>query len=148
MLAGRRPASMSGPISNDLRVRAVAAGGGGARRGDAGPSRRQAARRFGVGVSSVIRWVEQHRRTGSVAPKPMGGKRRPLVAGEHRAWLLGGVAGKPGPSPGGRERIAAKPDLTLEEMRRELAQRGLQVGYGTMWRFCAREGLTFKKNSA
>src|SRR6202046_4147802 len=123
MLAGRRPASMSGPISNDLRVRAVAAGGGGARRGDAGPSRRQAARRFGVGVSSVIRWVEQHRRTGSVAPKPMGGKRRPLVAGEHRAWLL--------------ERIAAKPDLTLEEMRRELAQRGLQVGYGTMWRFCA-----------
>jgi transposase len=118
---------MSGPISNDLRIRAVAAV-------DAGASRRQAARRFGVGVSSVIRWVEQHRRTGSVAPMPMGGRRRPLVAGEHRQWLL--------------ERIAAQPDLTLEEMRRELAERGLQVGYGTVWRFCARERLSFKKKPA
>src|SRR5580698_2376147 len=127
MLAGRRPASMSGPISNDLRGRAVAAV-------DAGASRRQAARRFGVGVSSVIRWVVQHRRTGSVAPKPMGGKRRPLVAVGHRQWLL--------------ERIAAKPGLTLAQMRRELGERGLRVGSGTMWRFCARVGLTLKNNSA
>ena len=40
----------------------------------------------------------------------------------------------------------AKPDLTLEEMRRELlAERGLSASYGAVWRFCERERLTFKK---
>jgi transposase len=118
---------MSRPYSDDLRARAVAAVA-------AGLSRHRAAKVFSVGVSSVIRWVQHHRRTGSVSPKPMGGSRGVRIAGADRDWLLA--------------RIAAKPDLTLEEMRRELAERGLAVGYGTVWRFCDREGLTFKKNSA
>ena len=42
---------MGKPLSMDLRARALAAV-------DAGMSRRVAARRFGVGVSSVIRWGE------------------------------------------------------------------------------------------
>ena len=115
------------PISEDLRLRAVAAVG-------AGASCREAARRFGVGASSVIRWVERHRQTGSVAAKPMGGHRKHRIVDDHRGWLLA--------------RIAAEHDLTLEEMRRELAGRGLVVGYGTVWRFCAHERLSFKKNRA
>lgn len=118
---------MSRPYSDDLRSRAVAAVEGGL-------SRHRAAKLFSVGVSSVIRWVQQHHRTGSVSPKPMGGSRGVRIAGADRDWLLA--------------RIASKPDLTLEEMRRELAERGLAVGHGTVWRFCDREGLTFKKNSA
>jgi transposase len=65
----------------------------------------------------------------------MGGSRGTRIEGTDRAWLL--------------DRIAAKPDLTLQEIRRELAeQRGLAVGYGSVWRFCDREQLTFKKKPA
>jgi transposase len=101
---------MSRPYSDDLRSRAVAAV-------EAGKSRHQVAKLFQVGVSSVIRWVDRRRRTGSFSPRPMGGNRGYRIEGEHRAWLL--------------ERMVAKPDLTLEEIRRELAERGLAVGYGT-----------------
>ena len=118
---------MSRPYSDDLRARAVAAV-------DGGMSRRKAAAVFSVGVSSVIRWVDRHRREGSYAPRPMGGDRGSRIVGADREWLLA--------------RIAAEPDLTLEELRRELAERGVAVGYGTVWRFCDREALTFKKNSA
>lgn len=116
---------MARPYSDDLRQRAVAAV-------DGGLSRHQAAKRFSVGVSSVIRWVQAHRRTGSVSPKPVGGSRGCRIEGANRDWLLA--------------RIAAKPDLTLEEMRRELlAERGLSASYGAVWRFCDRERLSFKK---
>ncbi len=119
---------MSRPYSDDLRSRAVAAV-------EAGQSRHQVAKVFTVGVSSVIRWVQQQRATGSVSPKPIGGSRGCRIEGADRDWLLA--------------RIAAKPDLTLEEMRRELlAERGLAASYGAVWRFCDREQLTFKKNSA
>jgi transposase len=65
----------------------------------------------------------------------MGGSRGTRIEGTDRAWLL--------------DRIAVKPDLTLQEIRRELAeQRGLAVGYGSVWRFCDREQLTFKKKPA
>ena len=118
---------MSRPYSDDLRLRAVAAV-------DGGLSCRRAAKVFSVGVSSVIRWVQRRRQTGTVSPRPMGGDRGSRIVGADREWLL--------------SRIAAKADLTLEELRRELAERGLAVGYGTVWRFCDREQLTFKKNSA
>ena len=102
---------------------------------DGGLSRHQAAKLFSVGVSSVIGWVQAHRRTGSVSPKPIGGSRGCQIEGADRDWLLA--------------QIAAKPDLTLEEMRRELAvERGLVASYGAVWRFCERERLTFKKNPA
>jgi transposase len=115
---------MSRPYSDDLRSRAVALV-------LAGQSCHQVAKLLQVGVSSVIRWVDLYRRTGSFSPKPMGGNRGYRIEGADRDWLL--------------ERIAAKPDLTLEEMRREAAERGLVVGYGTIWRFCEREQQTLKK---
>lgn len=117
---------MTRPYSDDLRSRAVAAVEGGL-------SCRQAAKIFSVGVSSVIRWMQRRRLTGSVSPAPMGGDRGSRIVGADRAWLLA--------------RIKAEPDLTLEELRRALSAHGLQVGYGTVWRFCDREKLTFKKNA-
>ena len=117
---------MSKPYSEDLRERVVSAVEGGL-------PRRQAAEIFDVGVSSVVRWVQRFRATGTVTAKPMGGDHRSRLTGE-RDWLL--------------ERIAAEPDLTLEELRDELKVRGVIVGYGTVWRFFEREDITFKKKRA
>jgi transposase len=117
---------MAGPYSQDLRDRVVAAVEGGL-------SRRQAADLFRVGVSTVIHWVRRYRETGSSAAKPMGGDHRSRLTGE-ADWLL--------------SRVKEAPDLTLEELRDELKQRGTSVGYGTVWRFFAREKITFKKNGA
>jgi transposase len=86
-----------------------------------------------VGIATVIDWVAVWRASGRLAAKPMGGDHGSRLKGE-RAWLLA--------------RIAAVPDLTLEEIRAELAARGLHVGYGTVWRFFAAEGISFKKNRA
>jgi transposase len=96
-------------------------------------TRQRAARLFGVAVSTVIDWVDAWREEGRLAAKPMGGDHSSRLKGE-REWLL--------------ERIAAVPDLTLEEIRAELAARGIHVGYGTVWRFFAAEGISFKKNRA
>src|SRR5271169_1280308 len=115
---------MARPYAQDLRERVV-------RAVKDGMSRRRAASLFGVAISTVIEWVRVWRDTGSVAAKPMGGDHRSRLKGE-RTWLLG--------------RIEAVPDLTLEELRRELADRGLHIGYGTVWRFFAAEGISFKKN--
>lgn len=117
---------MAKPYSEDLRGRVVAAV-------EDGLSRRKAARLFDLGISTVIRWVQRSRATGSVAAKPMGGDHRSRLTGE-RDWIV--------------ERIEAAPDLTIEELREELRLRGTMVGYGTVWRLLAREKLTFKKNGA
>jgi transposase len=117
---------MGKPYSEDLRRRVVAAV-------DGGMSRRQAAARFEVGVSTVIRWVELWQETQSVVALPMGGDRRSRLNDE-REWLLA--------------RVCAEPDLTLEEIRAELGKRGVHVGYGTVWRFFEREDYTVKKNGA
>jgi transposase len=63
----------------------------------------------------------------------MGGDHRSVLTGE-RDWIL--------------RRIEAMPDLTLEELRAELKDRGVIVGYGTVWRFFEREDITVKKNRA
>jgi transposase len=117
---------MARPYSRDLRERVVGAVEGGL-------SRRRAAKRFGVAVSTVIDWIDAWREEGRLTAKPMGGDHSSRLTAE-REWLL--------------ERVAAVPDLTLEEIRGELAARGKQVGYGTVWRFFAAEGISFKKNRA
>jgi transposase len=115
---------MPKPYSRDLRERVV-------RAVEAGASCHEAAATFEIGVSSAIRWVAQFRRSGSVAAKPMGGKRSPLDA--YKDWLLA--------------LIRAEPDLTLQEIRARLAARGILVAASSVWRFCDRHGLTFKKKS-
>ncbi len=117
---------MAKPYSEDLRERVVAAVEGGL-------SRRQVAGVFDVGISTVIRWVRRFRVTGSVAAKPMGGDHRSRLTGE-RTWIV--------------ERIEAEPDLTVEELRGELRDRGVVVGHGTVCRFFTRENITVKKKRA
>ena len=57
---------MTRALSNDLRERVVSAVGG-------GESCRSVAARFGVAVSSVVKWSQRQRATGSAAPGKMGG---------------------------------------------------------------------------
>jgi putative transposase len=118
---------MPKPYSVDLRERVVAAVETG------GVSRREAASRFGVGVSTAIIWVRRFRETGSVAPNRMGGYKPKKIRGEYRDWLLERT----------RERA-----FTLRGLVAELAERGLKVDYRTMWSFVHAEKLSFKKNRA
>jgi putative transposase len=116
---------MTRPLSNDLRERVVAA----VRAGD---SCRTVASRFGVAVSSVVKWAQRHRATGSVRPSKMGGYRKPVLD-PHRAFIL--------------ERLRRTPHLTLHGLKDELAAHGVKVSHNAVWLFLRREGLRFKKNT-
>jgi len=116
---------MTRPLSNDLRERVVASV-------LAGESCRAVARRFGVAVSSVVKWSQRHRATGSVAPGKMGGHRKRVLE-PHRAFIV--------------EQIARVPHLTLHRLKEELAAHGVSVSHNTVWVFIRREGLRFKKNA-
>lgn len=118
---------MARPYSIDLRERVVAAVEEG------GLSRRRAALQFGVAISTAIKWVERYRATGSVAPGQMGGHKPKAIRGAHRDWLV--------------QRIAEE-EFTLRGLVGELAARGLNVDYRTVWNFVHEEGLSFKKNRA
>jgi len=116
---------MAGALSNDLRERVVAAVAG-------GESTRAVAARFGVAVSSVVKWWQRYRATGSIAPGKMGGHRKPILA-PHRAFIM--------------ERLRQTPHLTLHGLKAELAARGVKVSHNAIWLFLRREGLRFKKNT-
>ena len=96
-----------------------------------GLSRRAAARRFKVGVSSVIRWCARLKDTGSVAPQAQGGDRRSGRIEAEAAFIL--------------NRVDAKRDITLAELQAELAGRGVRVSRGALWRFFQRHDITLKK---
>ena len=78
---------MTRPLSNDLRERVVAAA-------TAGESCRSVAERFGVAVSSVVKWSQRLRATGSVAPRKMGGYRKPILD-PHRAFIVVRIRRRP-----------------------------------------------------
>jgi putative transposase len=115
---------MARPYSMDLRERVVGAVE------QEGLSRRQAAARFGVGISTVIGWVRRLRETGSVAPGQMGGHKPKKIAGAHRAWLV---------------QRCRETDFTLRGLVAELFERGLKVDYRSVWAFVHAEKLTPKK---
>ena len=58
--------------ASDLRKRVVSAT-------LAGESCRSVAAQLGVAVSSVVKWSQRHRETGSVAPAKMGGHRKRVL---------------------------------------------------------------------
>jgi putative transposase len=86
-----------------------------------------------VAPSSVVKWSQRLRATGSVSPGQIGGHVPPKISGAHRAWLV--------------ERIAAEA-FTLRGLVAELAERGVRVAYRTVWKCVRREGFSFKKNRA
>ena len=114
---------MGKPYSVDLRRRVVAAI-------ESGMSRNQAARQFGVAISTAIGWMQRVEQTGSVAPGQMGGHRPKTISGQHAAWLS--------------QRIRAG-DFTLRGLVAELGERGLKVDYRSVWEFVHAEKLSFKK---
>jgi transposase len=116
---------MSKALSVDLRSRVVAAIEG-------GMSCRQAALRFGVSASSAIRWRMLARSQGDVSPGPLGGDRRSGRIEGHAELILG--------------LLEKKRDATLAELRAGLAEHGLAVGMGTLWRFFDRRKITLKKS--
>ena len=85
-----------------------------------------------VSVSSVVKWSQRYRSTGSMAPGRAGGRPRPSPLAPHRAWLV--------------ERIGSGKHVTLRGLQAELAERGTKVDYRTVWNFVHAEGLSFKKN--
>jgi putative transposase len=96
-----------------------------------GLSRRAAAARFNVGVSTVIVWVRRFLKTGSAAPGKMGGHKRRAIRDEHEIWLL--------------QRID-QGDFTLRGLVVELGGRGLKTNYRAVWDFVHAHKLSFKKN--
>jgi hypothetical protein len=60
--AGRGPARMAAPLSQDLRVRVIEAVEKG------GMSRRAAAVRFGIGVRTAVRWVNEFGSAAKLVP--------------------------------------------------------------------------------
>ena len=116
---------MARTLSVDLRDRVVAAVEGGL-------SRRKAADRFGVSVSSAIRWTRQSRRTGDTRPKRQGGDKRSARIEACAPVILGAME--------------EKSDITLAELRALLAGQGVSVAVSTPWRFFARRKITLKKS--
>jgi transposase len=90
-------------LSDDLRMRVVSE----VRKGC---SRRAAAARFGVSVSSAIRWVQAFHRNGTPEAKPQGGDRRSKRIEAHHAFIM--------------KTVADRKDITLVELRERLARRG------------------------
>jgi transposase len=115
---------MAKALSTDLRRRIVGAIAG-------GMSCRRAAARFGVSAASAIRWQAQQRSLGHVRPRPQGGDRRSRRIEAHAGLILA--------------LLDETPDMSLEELRAALGERGVPVGYGTLWRFFKRHRITRKK---
>jgi len=119
---------MTKAFSEDLRGRVIDAVEGGL-------SRRAAAERFGVSVSSAVRWVKRWRETGARGAQPLGGDKRSQRIEAYRDEILAAVE--------------AEPDITLVEIAGGLYRdHSLRVAPSTVWRFLDRHAMTVKKNRA
>ena len=113
--------------SADLRLRVVEAVA-------AGSSRRAAAERFAVSVSSAIRWSARASSEGSASPRKQGrpAGKGPLAA--HLAYLIGAVE--------------AEPDITMPELAARLqAERGVVAAWASLSKLLCRAGFTYKKTA-
>lgn len=116
---------MARAYSSDLRIRVI-------RLVEDGFTARGAGRRLGIGESTATAWVGRWRTGSAQAKSQKGRSRSPLKP--HAAWLLA--------------LIGERADLTLEEIRGLLGERGVRVGVSSVWRFFDRHGISFKKNRA
>lgn len=115
---------MGRALSVDLRSRVLKAS-------NEGMSARQAASRFGVGVSSAIRWIARAK-IGELAPRPQG-RRRVSSLDAHEAFIVG--------------LIEERKDITLNEMvERLLAERSVRISRSALSAWLRGRGWTFKKS--
>ncbi len=114
---------MARALSADLRSRVLKASA-------AGMSARQAAARFGVGISSAIRWIARAK-IGEMAARPQGRRRGSSLDG-HAGFIIG--------------LIEAHKDITLDEMVEHLgAERSMQIGRSALSDWLRQHGWTYKK---
>jgi transposase len=115
---------MPHPLSNDLRERVVAFV-------EAGNSCNEAARHFDTSVSFAVNLMSLLRETGSIEPRPMGGKRHGKLD-PAEAFLLAFV-----------ERT---PDVTMPELATALlAEKGIVAAPQSLSRWLIKKGFSFKK---
>ena len=101
---------------------------------EAGRSCHAAAAHFSVSVSFVVKLMKAFRATGSLQPKPSGGRRHAKLD-PHRALLIA--------------RIEEKADMTMPELAAELAAAtGTRADPASLSRWLIRNGYRFKKNPA
>ena len=99
---------------------------------DAGHSHAEAARTFGVSLSSIARW-RQRAAAADLAPSTRPGRPR-RIDGDHAPALAA--------------QVAAAPDATLAEPCTQWARtQGMVVSGATMSRALHRLGITVKKNA-
>ena len=88
------------------------------------------AERFGVSVSSAVRWHQLWRHEGTIEAKPYGGSRSPLE--DHAEELLAV--------------IEEQPDLTLDEIVAVMRKRQIPGSRTALFRFLERHAVTSKKS--
>ena len=119
---------MARTLSQDLRDRVIAAV-------DGGMSRNAAAARFGVAVSTAVRWLRAWHTDGVATARPKGGDLRSRRVERHRDVILAAVD--------------TQVDITLVELAALLRDRhGVSVAPSTVWRFLDRHNMTVKKNGS
>jgi transposase len=115
---------MGRPHPVELRERAVALV-------EQGNTHTEAARRLCVSIKFVNDMVRLKRETGTLEPKLQGNPGRGKLT-DVKDWVQG--------------RIAARPDLTIDELTAELgAEHGLNVHRSSVGRLLIRLGLSHKK---
>jgi transposase len=113
------------PYAEDLRRGVLAAV-------DAGMSKSEAARVFGLSRSTIKRYAQQRRETGSLAPQPTARPRPPRIGPEQVGAL--------------EAQLAANPDATLAaHAAMWTREQGVSVSLWTMRRAIARLDWTRKK---
>jgi transposase len=116
--------AMGKALSGDLRSRVLKAS-------SEGMSARQAAARFGVGVSSAIRWIARAK-VGELTPRPQG-RRRASRLDVHEAFIIG--------------LIDERKDITLNEMVDRLeSEQSVRISRSALSAWLCRHGWTFKKS--
>lgn len=119
---------MGRPYSTDLRERVQG-------HVEAGHSRREASRRFGVSPSFAVKLARRVAVSGSAAParqgrRPGGGKLQEQL-GKIIAW------------------VEAEPDITMPELAAKLLQAvGVSAHPASLSRLLLKAGFSFKKNAA
>ena len=116
---------MSRAYSSDLRERVVEDVNGGA-------TRYEAADRFGISVSSAVRWHQVWRSEGRYEAKPSGGSRSPLEDYTEEIIAL----------------IEEQRDLTLDEIVSAMHKRKIPGSRTALFRFLERHCVTLKKSPA
>ncbi len=115
---------MAQALSDDLRLRLLKASA-------AGMSARQAAARFGVGVSTAIRWIARAKE-GEPTSRPQGW-RRPSALDAQEAFIVA--------------LIEERKDVTLDEMVERLSvERQVKISRSALGAWLRGRGWTFKKS--